>query len=130
MHQSYGPSEFQQSSRRSHLRCRGLFAISLFTLSRLQGLKHPSSVSSASAQYFPPGNPGHSVGASLNQLYGFREPHDPPSMEGFVEDFEKSAGPKNAHKIMQGFSSKKLPAFHTLAKEFLLFDHWHCALPG
>lgn len=86
---------------------------------------------SCDADYFPPGGPGHSIPGIDQQLHGFQTPREPPNMQGFVRDFRDHVdNPALAPTIMQGFNSRKLPAFHTLAKEFLVFDHWHCDIPG
>ena len=61
-----------------------------------------------------------------------------PSMNGFVADYinnfrlwEKRSPKYDEYKvILECFSPKSVPVLSTLAKEFAVFDHWHCAVPS
>lgn len=63
-----------------------------------------------------------------------------PTMSGFAKDFRVNFDNliKNKRKptaaemsvSMGGFSPEMLPVFSTLAKEFAVYDHWHCAVPS
>lgn len=63
----------------------------------------------------------------------------PPTMSGFVRDYianyrrtTDGREPTDAETdvIMGGFSPAMLPVLSTLAREFAVFDHWHCAVPS
>jgi len=63
-----------------------------------------------------------------------------PTMKGFVTDYianyeRLSGGRKSPTRAeysmaMGGFSPDMLPVFSTLAKNFAVYDHWHCAVPS
>ncbi|MFT4233048.1 MAG: alkaline phosphatase family protein [Leucobacter sp.] len=61
-----------------------------------------------------------------------------PKMNGFVVDYETDfTGRTNRkptaderHQIMGSFDPSMLPVISTLAREFGVFDHWHCAVPS
>ena len=76
---------------------------------------------------------------------GLRAPYNAPSddatatMGGFLRDYivnyrrtshGKEPDPARADAIMGGFAPTMLPVLSTLAKEFAVFDHWHCAVPS
>jgi len=77
---------------------------------------------------------------------GLQAPYNRPpdgaeaTMEGFVRDyainFERLVENKRKPSrdelavAMGGFSRDMLPTFSTLAREFAVFDHWHCAVPS
>jgi phospholipase C len=61
-------------------------------------------------------------------------------MKGFLRDYiinyehltenKKKATEKEWKLAMGGFSPDMLPVFSTLAKNFAVYDHWHCAVPS
>jgi phospholipase C len=62
-----------------------------------------------------------------------------PTMSGFVRDYivnyrrtshGKDPSAVETDVIMGGFSPAMLPVLSTLAKEFAVFDQWHCAVPS
>ncbi|WP_350349690.1 alkaline phosphatase family protein [Agromyces sp. G08B096] len=62
-----------------------------------------------------------------------------PTMDGFLLDYhadfsrrKKGAAPTpaEANQIMGSFSPEMLPVLSTLAKNFAVFDAWHCAVPS
>lgn len=62
-----------------------------------------------------------------------------PTMDGFVTDFISNwTATHNGtqptvdqyREIMAYFDEQTLPNFHTLAREFAVFDHWFCAVPS
>ncbi len=69
---------------------------------------------------------------------------DPPPMTGFVKDYINTLSALTGHKsppyhdpgfdlysvIMQCFEPDQTPVMSTLAKEFAVFDHWHCSVPS
>lgn len=71
----------------------------------------------------------------------FNAPEDAssPTMSGFLQDYidtyiadHGGDEPSNAQAdvIMGAFDPAMLPVFSTLAKEFAVYDHWHCAVPS
>jgi phospholipase C len=62
-----------------------------------------------------------------------------PTMKGFVRDYigelrKDGLGSEPARdeyrKIMGSFTPDMLPVFSTLARQFAVYDHWHCAVPS
>ncbi|WP_298465009.1 alkaline phosphatase family protein [uncultured Erythrobacter sp.] len=65
-----------------------------------------------------------------------------PSMDGFVTDYIEKLGEavskpkdnpqsfKNYSQIMHCFDPDALPVLATLARDFAVFDHWHCSVPS
>lgn len=61
-----------------------------------------------------------------------------PPMSGFVEDYiavfrnENGRDPSydEYRVIMDCFPPEAVPVFSTLARQFTVFDHWHCAVPS
>jgi hypothetical protein len=74
----------------------------------------------------------------------FNAPEDPdktPTMDGFVTDYiykypygnreiDKIPTFEEFRQVMNCFPPESLPVMSTLAKEFAVFDHWHCAVPS
>ncbi|MFF2390422.1 alkaline phosphatase family protein [Agromyces sp. NPDC058104] len=86
----------------------------------------------------PASNEGRGVG---RMTAPFNAPDDPsaPAMSGFVRDYRshltalrRGAEPSDheVRQIMGGFAPEMLPVLSTLAREFAVFDHWHCAVPS
>lgn len=64
---------------------------------------------------------------------------DSPTMEGFLADYvvnyrrlHKGTAPTTdeARQIMGSFSPEMLPVLSTLARNFAVYDAWHCAVPS
>jgi phospholipase C len=62
-----------------------------------------------------------------------------PTMSGFVHDYwinyrrlkkGEPPDPEATRQIMGSFSPQMLPVLSTLAKNFAVLDHWHCAVPS
>lgn len=61
-----------------------------------------------------------------------------PDMSGFLADYidkfrgehGRDPGPDEYRRIMGSFTPEMLPVFSTLAREFAVYDHWHCAVPS
>jgi phospholipase C len=78
-------------------------------------------------------NPAHDVVNVERQLYGeVGQIVRPAPMNGFVKvHIETVKGdPKEGKKIMECFNPARIPALTTLAREFVLCDHWHASVPG
>ena len=64
--------------------------------------------------------------------------HEPPPMNGFVRDYYRrvkevtgrEATNEELEQVMGYFGPDMLPTFHTLAREFAVFDHWFCDVPS
>jgi phospholipase C len=78
-------------------------------------------------------NPAHDVVSIEKQVYGgLGQIIDPAPMNGFVKvQIETAKGNvEEGKKIMECFDPVKIPALTTLAREFVLCDHWHSSVPG
>lgn len=78
-------------------------------------------------------NPAHDVVNVERQLYGdVGKIVHPAPMNGFVKvQIETAKGDiEEGKKIMECFDPAKIPALTTLAKEFVVCDHWHSSVPG
>jgi len=71
-------------------------------------------------------DPQHYLPNSLAQLDG-------GSNQGFVTDFvhtHPNSTPEERREVMAYYPRGFLPALHTLAEHFVVFDHWFSSLPG
>ncbi|HEY4224198.1 MAG TPA: alkaline phosphatase family protein [Pseudolysinimonas sp.] len=84
----------------------------------------------------PAGNSVHDI-PRLQPPYNAPPDGATPDMSGFLADYiDKFAAehgrqprPEEYRQIMGGFTPEMLPVFSTLAREFAVYDHWHCAVP-
>lgn len=82
-------------------------------------------------------NRGKEVG-EMTHPYNAPKNGQKATMSGFVIDYEadferlKKRKPTASERaqIMGSFAPEMLPALSTLAREFGVFDHWHCAVPS
>jgi phospholipase C len=86
--------------------------------------------------------PSHSLKETNVQLFGVTKPSDEqaadPKMSGFVQSFATVLGAKEKRKattteiqqVMNVFDPAQLPVLSTLAKSFVLCDHWFADVPG
>jgi phospholipase C len=75
-------------------------------------------------------DPGHDTVDVLKQLGG---KDGVPPMGGFVRDyaeFHPEITPADLPEVMKYHAYGTLPAFHTLAENFLVCDRWHASVPG
>lgn len=86
-------------------------------------------------------DPPSNADARLPELqppYNAPKPGAAPTMRGFVRDYvgvlRKDTGREPAlddyRRVMGGFSPDMLPVFSTLARQFAVYDDWHCAVPS
>lgn len=78
-------------------------------------------------------NPAHDVVSVEKQEYGdVNKIVSPAPMNGFVKvQIETAKGNVDVGKnIMQCFDPSRIPAITTLARQFVLCDHWHASVPG
>ena len=85
----------------------------------------------------PPSNADERL-RELQPPYNAPKPGATPTMRGFVRDYagvlRKDTGREPAlddyRRVMGGFSPDMLPVFTTLARQFAVYDDWHCAVPS
>ena len=85
----------------------------------------------------PASNASHEV-RTLEPPYNAPREGTEPDMSGFLADYiDKFRGehgrdpqPEEYRQIMGSFTPEMLPVFSTLAREFAVYDHWHCAVPS
>jgi len=62
-----------------------------------------------------------------------------PTMSGFLQDYVdkwradhggRAPEPDDVRQIMGSFSPDMMPVLSMLAREFAVYDHWHCAVPS
>ncbi len=88
---------------------------------------------SSTSGYITQPNPLHDVVSVEKQEYGdVGKVVSPAPMNGFVSvQVDNAKGDVELGKnIMQCFDSARIPAITTLAREFVLCDHWHASVPG
>jgi phospholipase C len=85
----------------------------------------------------PPSNEDARV-REMRPPYNAPPPGMKPTMKGFVRDYigvlRKDTGaepaPDDYRRIMGSFTPEMLPVFSTLARQFAVYDDWHCAVPS
>ena len=98
------------------------------------GVSHP-------ADFVTPADPGHEFNNVQEQLCGknieYSTPTPPPGSidprvgnRGFVSDFAAKYPGEDYRCVMKCFEPKQLPVLMTLAKEFVVCDHWFSSMPG
>ncbi|MFS7953502.1 putative phospholipase C [Helianthus anomalus] len=80
---------------------------------------------------FVDSDPGHSIQAIREQIFGSNETRpDPAPMSGFVQQANSMGIDGLNHTVMSGFKPELLPSYTALANEFAVFDRWFAAVPG
>ncbi|MFO1313784.1 MAG: alkaline phosphatase family protein [Burkholderiales bacterium] len=82
----------------------------------------PSSTTVADWSH-PDPDPGEGLAHTATQMAG-------GAMSGFVEDYAAKNPKADLEHIMGSYAPAHLPVLGTLAQQFLVFDHWHCAVPS
>jgi phospholipase C len=86
----------------------------------------------------PPANAHHRI-PDLEPPFNAPPAHLPPTMSGFLQDYVdkwradhrgREPEPDQVRQVMGSFTPEMLPVFSTLAREFAVYDHWHCAVPS
>jgi len=97
-----------------------------------------SKTTSPEAYVTDPG-PGHSIDDITFQIFGQRQPPDPsvPTNSGFVLNYAeqpgkggKPIGLEAGKTIMQCFDPDLVPVISSLARNFVVCDHWFSSVPG
>ncbi len=86
----------------------------------------PPSSTAVSDWSHPDPDPGEGLEHTATEMAG-------GTMSGFVEDYKsKNPGLSTAKidAIMGSYAPAHLPVLSTLAQQFLVFDHWYCAVPS
>jgi phospholipase C len=103
---------------------------------------NPADPSSPIVKVYPPtgkniyvtADPGHLVPDVVEQVYGSRSPAPDakPKMNGFISNFMRQPGvqEENAKRVMECLLPSQVPVLSTLAKNFLVCDHWFSSLSG
>ncbi|CAB4282286.1 unnamed protein product [Prunus armeniaca] len=84
----------------------------------------------SSDAFFIDSDPGHSIQAIREQIFGSnRSFEDPAPMNGFAQQAESMAEGMSS-KVMSGFKPEVLPVYTKLANEFAVFDRWFASVPA
>ncbi|CAB4312695.1 unnamed protein product [Prunus armeniaca] len=84
----------------------------------------------SSDAFFIDSDPGHSIQAIREQIFGSnRSFEDPAPMNGFAQQAESMAEGMSS-KVMSGFKPEVLPVYTELANEFAVFDRWFASVPA
>jgi phospholipase C len=80
-------------------------------------------------------DPDHHFPAVDLQIFGgvttAQNPNRTPNMQGFVQSYyNQQHNVGHSHKILNYFSTDKLPVLTTLAKQYAVFNRWFSSIPG
>lgn len=78
---------------------------------------------------FVDSDPGHSIQAITEQIFGSTRVTDPAPMNGFAQQANSMSThmPKN---VMSGFKPELVPVYTELANEFAVLDRWFASVPA
>uniref|UniRef100_A0A803KRK0 Uncharacterized protein n=1 Tax=Chenopodium quinoa TaxID=63459 RepID=A0A803KRK0_CHEQI len=78
---------------------------------------------------FVDSDPGHSIQAITEQIFGSTRLTDPAPMNGFAQQANSMSThmPKN---VMSGFKPELVPVYTELANEFAVLDRWFASVPA
>lgn len=88
------------------------------------------------ADWTMPVDPGHEFTDVLVQLCGAGAVYKPGGSyppvndSGYVDDYARTGGGRNAGEIMKCFGPAQLPVLTGLAREFAVCDGWRASMPG
>jgi phospholipase C len=74
-------------------------------------------------------DPGHSIQAIREQIFGSNDSSAPPLMNGFAQQAE-SMLEGMSKTVMSGFKPEVVPTYTALANEFAVFDRWFASVPA
>ncbi|MGP3535814.1 alkaline phosphatase family protein [Microbacterium sp. RD1] len=86
----------------------------------------------------PPENRGRAI-PDMRPPFNAPDDASKPSMSGFLQDYidnftsehdGRAPTPEEYSVVMGAFDPQMLPVFSTLAKNFVVYDNWHCAVPS
>src|SRR6185312_3359514 len=85
----------------------------------------------------PPDNAHHRI-PDLQPPFNAPRDGTRPTMSGFLQDYVdkwradhggRDPEPDQVRQVMGSFAPEMLPVVSTLAREFAVYDNWHCAVP-
>jgi phospholipase C len=125
------------------------FAGGLSYASDIDGLLHtkycnPANVSFPSqniicaqntAQNIAPDDPPHGISGGNMQIFGTYHPtgSSAPTMQGYITEQESAFKTNNVTRAAEAinyYAPEHVRVFEAMAKDFVLFDRWFCAVPG
>ncbi|KAL2488630.1 Non-specific phospholipase C1 [Forsythia ovata] len=81
--------------------------------------------------FFVDSDPGHSIQAIREQIFGSNDTSaDPAPMNGFVQQAEAMGVEGMSKTVMSGFKPGLLPIYTELANEFAVMDRWFASVPA
>ncbi|KAK6122134.1 hypothetical protein DH2020_044124 [Rehmannia glutinosa] len=88
-------------------------------------------VSVSDDAFFIDSDPGHSIQAIREQIFGCNESSaNPAPMNGFVQQAESMGVEGMSKNVMSGFKPDLLPVYTELANEFAVMDRWFASVPA
>ncbi|KAK6145265.1 hypothetical protein DH2020_022085 [Rehmannia glutinosa] len=88
-------------------------------------------VSVSDDAFFIDSDPGHSIQAIREQIFGCSESSaNPAPMNGFVQQAESMGVEGMSKNVMSGFKPDLLPVYTELANEFAVMDRWFASVPA
>ncbi|KAL1541083.1 NPC intracellular cholesterol transporter 1 [Salvia divinorum] len=89
------------------------------------------SVSVTDAAVFVESDPGHSIQAIREQIFGRNDTSASPApMDGFVQQAETMGVAGMAATVMSGFKPELVPVYTELANQFAVVDRWFASVPA
>ncbi|KAL7583290.1 non-specific phospholipase C1 [Lactuca sativa] len=80
---------------------------------------------------FVDSDPGHSIQAIREQIFGSNLTHaNPAPMNGFVQQANTMGVDGLDRTVMSGFKPELLPTYTELVNEFAVFDRWFASVPA
>ena len=73
-----------------------------------------------------PSDPKHDFNSVTQQIYGFAAGPNNKTAVGKMNGFVVNAVANARNFVMSAFNDSSLPVLSTLAREFAVFDAWHC----
>ncbi|KAK4412485.1 Non-specific phospholipase C1 [Sesamum alatum] len=88
-------------------------------------------VSVSDDAFFVDSDPGHSIQAIREQIFGCNDTSaNPAPMSGFVQQAESMGVDGLSKTVMSGFKPELLPVYAELANEFAVLDRWFASVPA
>lgn len=89
------------------------------------------SVTVSDAAFFVDSDPGHSIQAIREQIFGRNDTSASPApMDGFVQQAESMGVEGMSKTVMNGFRPELLPVYTELANQFAVMDRWFASVPA
>ncbi|KAG6403585.1 hypothetical protein SASPL_135811 [Salvia splendens] len=89
------------------------------------------SLSVTDSAVFVESDPGHSIQAIREQIFGRNDTSASPApMDGFVQQAEAMGVAGMAATVMSGFKPELVPVYTELANQFAVMDRWFASVPA